>query len=87
MRLRFWLVPVISISMVLLVAGCCCPVTPFWLGSTPDTNVPAEEPAPSSESTVSPEPTDFTWIYDLDTGLQKAADEGKPVLLDFWGGG
>ena len=72
--------------MVLLVAGCCCP-TPFWLGSILDSNVTTEKPAVTPETDVTPEPTEFTWLYDLDTGLQKAANEGKPVLLDFWGGG
>jgi len=80
MNLKLTAVLAISILMLLTVAGCCYP-TPFWIGDGSDTNVTSEKPA------VAPKTTDFAWTNDLDAGLKKAAAEGKPVFLDFWGGG
>ncbi len=88
MNIRIATVLAISILMLLTVAGCCCP-TPFWLGYPPPTDTPSSssQSTPSSQPGTTTNATDFTWGADLNAGLQKAAAEGKPVLLDFWGGG
>jgi hypothetical protein len=48
---------------------------------------PAAAPSAAKDTTTVEvqQPTDFAWT-DYNTGLARAAQEGKPVLIDFWGG-
>jgi hypothetical protein len=87
MNLKHAAVLMISAFMLLMVAGCCCPM-PFWPSDmmSNDTSSTSKPSAPTKPAATT-EPTEFTWGADLSAGMQQAASDGKPVLLDFWGGG
>ena len=70
--------------------SCCCP--PALLDQS-HSETTAMQPAAATAPATTAQPntdtstaTDFSWGNDIQAGLQAAKNEGKPILLDFWGG-